>query len=175
MALDAIQQNNFSNNDLRRKSFLKSAAIASVTAYAMKYAIPILPQEKDDVFLKEEDQLIEDAKITNTEVDVLRQSRTKIKGADEFIRLFDEKKIDLTEKPKYELSEDLQKIYSEVTSKIAGTKNLELDKRLAFTKQKRPAVAFLVAGAFVGLFSALIHNVYVENAKSGIDYDTLPL
>lgn len=175
MALDAIQQNSSSNNDLRRTSFLKSGAIGAVTGYALKYSLPIMLQENDDVFISESAQADADAKVVQEEMQLIKKDSAKIKGADEFIRLYQNKKIDFSTSSALGLSEDLQKLYSRVTSKIFDTKNLEIEKRVAWAKKIRPTFTFVAAGTALGLLSALVHNVYVENAKKGLDYDTLPL
>ena len=176
MALNAVQNDsNNSSGDLRRQSFLKSAASGAVIGYALKWATPILPQEKDDIFVSETTQIEEDAKVAKEEVEAIKNSNPKIKGSDEFVRLYETKKINFTDKSKLEstFSDDLMKLYSRVSSKIKEVKEIGYDNRVTLTKGARPTSIFIALGVGVGIFSALVHNIYVENIKNGISNESL--
>lgn len=168
MAVSAVQNQ---TENLRKKSLLLSGATGAVAAYTLKWAIPVLPWEKDDFYKSEQLNVQKKSEMIATqEIEALRTNAKQINGADEFVKMYDEKKIDLKDSSKSlnEMSDDVIKIYSKILSKMQDSKATGIDTLKTMTKRIRPTLAFVLLGLGAGVFSAVYHNVYVTNVKNNV-------
>ena len=166
MAVSAIQKK--TNETRHRQSFLKSAATGAFFGYALKWAIPVMPQEKDDVFFSEIEKVKKQAQqVGLNEFEVIKTANPKADGTDEFVRLFENNKEDLFKKKKFENhpAENVMRLYKRVLNLVQDTKYKGYDDLAHSVKRIRSTSAFIIIGFSIGLASAMVHNIKVSLAK----------
>lgn len=134
MAVSAIQNDN--NNHV---SYTKSAFVGALTGYGAKYLIPILPQEKDDVFNAELKRIKDDAKVQ-----------------------IGKAKLSFSKKAK---SNDLIYLDEFIRSCTANEK-IEINRLKTNIKAIRPTFIFVSAGVILGLAMGFVKNVRAFSAHN---------
>lgn len=159
-------------NDEPHTSYLKSAALGALTGYALKYMLPLTPQEKDDTYVNSLKELRDKAKnIRLAEIEAIRKKESKSEAEKVFLKIYDAKK--LKNIGDQNLSENLLSKVIEIRAKVNkdalraldhGKKTLE-----ALTKSIRPTSVFVPIGAAIGILAAFGNNILYST--SGIEVD----
>lgn len=159
-------------NDESHTSYLKSAALGALTGYALKYMLPLTPQEKDDTYVNSLKELKDKAKnIRLAEIEAIRKKEHKSEAEEVFLKIYDAKK--LKNLGDQNLSEHLLSKVIEIRAKVNndalralnhGKKTLE-----ALTKSIRPTSVFVLIGAAIGILAAFGNNILYST--SGIEVD----
>jgi len=162
MSIDAIKNNNDNNNKM---SYIGATTGGAICGYALKYAFPESAQEKTLMNNDELKQISKTSKIN--EIESIKSERPKAAGADEFIKIIENKKNLLSEikKSPKDLQLHLKTLLSRVNKNALITKAYEKDKIVAYTKHIRSTGIFIAIGAFFGIFTAIIHNINISNKK----------
>lgn len=157
MAVNAVQNNNNST-----MSYKKSIAVGAITGYALKWALPITPQEKDLNYTLELNRAKAEAKLAKTnELSAIINAKPKTKAIDTFSKLHSTHK--LTQEEIAKLPESLR---AQVTAlkarpsfKFKEAFKIGLNKAIVITKGIRSKGIFITTGAVVALAYAFTHNV----------------
>lgn len=154
--------NSIENNNTKRVSYVGSMAVGAMAGYALKWAIPLTSQEKDGSYK----QNMSEARHTywqkrEQEIEALKNIKEKPDGADEFIKLHDEKRLTYTEIKKAEqpLQDKLLGLLNKVNDSARTSKKESREAFVLHTKKMRPASTFIILGIVTGLLYALIYNV----------------
>lgn len=164
MALRAVQ-----NDNNAQMSYIKSSATGALVGYSLKYILPITPQEKDEIynsFLSEREARVKKAK--SAEIEEIRKSVKHSDTADNFISLYDAKKLTFskTQKLKKSLNEGLYELVKRVND-AGRAEKIKLRKDLtAITKSIRPTGTFVILGILAGLIIAFIKNITNNTATN---------
>lgn len=158
MALSSVQTNEYS----RKKSYFKSAAVGAIAGYTLKWAAPVTKAEKDKNFYCELKRIAR--KISSKKNKEIEKIRTKIKtieGADEFLKLYDNKKLNISEidKLKNPLSNKVLELYVKFNQNINNVKRINCKKLITNTKNLRPTSIFVGIGAGIGFLVAALSNI----------------
>ena len=158
MSVNAVRQ-----NENTPASYLKYLALGAVSGYALKYALPLTAQEKDENFNAELNKIKARAEsIKQKEFEEIRRTPNPHSIAvDTFLRMFKEKKLNESELQK--LPEDLfskvMDLKTRVDSKAQEVLYTDLANLKIVTKRLRPTSTFIIAGAAIGGAFALIRNI----------------
>lgn len=158
MTVNAVR----SSEDPHHTSYLKSFTLGALTGYALKYVLPLTPQEKDDAYMRRLDAIKNNARnIRLKKIEILRAKESKDKAEELFLKLNDAGKLkNLGEQ---NLPEHLLSKVIEIRAKINNSALLVLDKGrrslVALTKSIRPTGTFILTGAAVGLLIAFGNNI----------------
>lgn len=134
MAVSAIQ-----NDNKNHVSYTKSAFVGALTGYCAKYLIPVLPQEKDDVFISELKRIKDDAKAQIGKAKLSFSKKAKpddLSYLDEFIR------------------------------SCNANEKLEIIALKTNIKAIRPTYIFVSAGVILGLAMGFVKNVRAFSAHN---------
>lgn len=165
MPVNAIQQ-----RETSPANYLKYMAIGSIGGYALKYAAPITPQEKDDYYKAELKRIGEKRKrIKQDEITELRKANIYPKKAiDTFVKMDDSKKLNKDELKKlpenlYSKVFDIKKHLDYIVRERIYEDMLNLKTS---TKRLRPASVFIFIGAATGAVIALVTNILGESKRA---------
>lgn len=158
MSVRAVQN----DNNQGRMSYLNSGLFGALAAYSLKYIIPIMPQEKDEFFYAELNEIKQKAKALKTsKIDEIRNTKNKTPAMEQFIYLHDKGKLKSSKIRSQ--SESLRKGLSEILFNINNSaRNLiQREKVMLITKTKeiRPASTFIIIGTLAGTAIAGINNI----------------
>lgn len=164
MAISAIQNNN-TNNNPKRASVIDAALIGGISGYALKWALPIMAQEKTQDYNAGLKEISQKAIAVRTQTyNNIRNSKNRTPASDTFIKMYDNKTLNPKEIKK--LKEPLQ---SEIFGLRSGVRHKTKDmirtgKRAleSFTKSIRPTSSFVFLGMGLATAIAFIHNACLE-------------
>ena len=163
MAVSAIQNNNSKNN--HKTSYLKAAGLGALGGYALKYIIPVAPQERDESYSLALDEIkIEKQAAKAKEIASIRNITDNVPAADEFIKICDNKDV----KPsKYRMfrSTKNKNVIDYLTQVNNAGKKVNIIERIALDakiKRFRSTKDFALIGATFALSMAFISNVLVK-------------
>lgn len=165
MAVTVVQNREYTPQP-KQASYLKNVIAGGVIGYALKYALPVIKDERDENFkayLKETKMKAKQAKLD--EFEAIKNAHKKAKGTDEFVNIFSNKRLNITDKIKIfkQLDKDTQKnvkwLIEQVNDKsreinVAGKKAIN-----AAVKDIRPTHTFIAAGVGVAALGTLIYNI----------------
>lgn len=172
MAVRAIQ--NDTNENSGKLSYIGSAIVGAVGGYSLKWGLPVTSQEKDERYHDELSKVrIGVKKARMDEAELIRKEASTIVGADEFLRLYDNKKLIHTEIKKYKgsLAEKLTSLLIRVNNSAIIARDIGIKKIIFYTKSIRPTGSFIAIGTGVALLIALVHNIYKEASKKSTNAD----
>lgn len=149
-----------------------SILIGGLTGYCFKWALPIMPQEKDAKFKSELKQVRVRVKsyIAN-EIEAIRRNSHGDEATDVFLRLYNEKHLNeaqLKTVPEHLLA----KVREFKESIICKTKDAVSKGRadlITLTKKIRPTSIFVLTGMALGLATALTINEINSISSHKID------
>lgn len=158
MAIRAVQTD---ENRTKHASYTKAAVIGGVGGYALKYLLPITPQEKDDRFGLYLDDLkthVKEAKLK--EIEAIRNLPSKTLAEDTFIGLFDKKEVSASRINglKEPLASGVVDIITRINDKGRVAKESSREIFKAVTKHIRPTSTFVSTGASITLAAAFMYN-----------------
>lgn len=156
------------NNEPKRVSALKAAAIGGLTGYALKYALPLSKSERDELYqahLQGIDEKVKVAKLQ--EIEAIRNSQTKTLATDVFVGLVDKKEVNAPKIKSFKqpLATHIMELVTQVNDKGRAVKAYEKASVDAITKKIRPAKAFVALGAGISLVGAFAYNIANKNSK----------
>lgn len=160
MPVDAIDDRNAKL--LSGTSYIGAALTGAVSGYALKWAIPLTRQEKDETYAAGMSQSRRDYWVARkSEIEEIRKSKNKIECADLFIKLNDENKLTLAQiqKAKAPVYDKLMILFNRINevglvAKIEGKRIIKIR-----IKDLRPTFVFILLGTGFGLGIALIKNI----------------
>lgn len=173
MAVNAVQENNTCKSP-HKPSYIGSIAIGALSGYALKWAIPITPWEKKDEYKTLASTPNRDLWVArDKEIETIKNSKEKLDGVDEFIKLNNDNKLDSSEIKKIQqpLQDKLMALYNRVVeagieAKAAGRKKLNI-----YTKSIRPAGIFILLGVLISLGITLTKTIINSPTKDMPDSD----
>lgn len=147
----------------KHTSYVGAAIIGGIVGHYTKFMLPITPQERDDNFKSEMKKVLSDARKARYDgINEVIASNGKTPAKDAFIRLSKQNKS-MSEKEISKLPEnianELLKYKLEINEKVSQVIKTGRKKVAAATRDLRPAYAFIVTGAIVGLFAAFVKNL----------------
>lgn len=174
MAITAIQNN--SNNNSSRMGYMSSAILGALSGYSLKWLLPLTTQEKDQNYRDELVQVSHNAALARVnEIETIRREASKIQGADEFIRMYDNNKLTSFDIKKIDepLSGKLTALLSRINNAAHKIKTEERENLIFRIKKIRPALTFISIGMGIALGIALVHNISKETPQNfeTIDYE----
>ena len=160
MTVNAVQKN---ENKSHSASYIKSATIGGLGGYALKYILPVMPQEKEehfDSFLTDLKKQVRESKLKA--IDDIRNSPDKTLAADSFIRLVDknELKASKIKELKGPLSFDVMDIVTQINDKGREVKACGKETFTALTKHVRSSSTFVTTGIGVAFVAAFVYNAF---------------
>lgn len=167
MAVRAIQ--NDTNENSGKLSYIGSAAVGALGGYSLKWIVPLTANEKDERYRSELSKIrLEAKKARMDEFELIKKEASKIPGADEFLHMYDNKKLLYTEikKRKGSLSENLSSLLARVNNSAINARDIGIEKLTSLTKSIRPTGAFIALGIGLALGIALINNIYKVASKN---------
>lgn len=168
MSVNAVR----SSDEPQHTSYLKSSALGALTGYALKYILPLTPQEKDDTYMRRLDEIKNKARnLRLKKIAILRAKEPKNEAEEVFLKLHDSKKLkNLGEQ---NLPEHLLSKVIELRAKINNSAQRALDHGSrsleAVTKSIRPTGIFVFVGAAVGILMAFGNNAIYSTSVTGDD------
>lgn len=148
MAVEAVQSNQQKSH---QASYIKSAVAGGLGGYALKYVLPLTPQEKDEKFFNDINGVKEILK--TKEINEIRKSPLRTDAQDEFVKLIDNNEIKFS---KFSGKTGLIEFLSHFNMRAR-----EAAKKIVTTYNKdiRPANSFIAIGAGFALATAFVYNV----------------
>ncbi len=168
MAVSAIQKD--TNNNSHKMSYIQSAATGALIGYSLKWAIPVTPQEKDEIFnakLKEISATAQAERLK--EFENIKNIEPKTQAKDTFIKLHDDKKLNEVEIKKLAepLCTQVMDFKNRVNETAKTVRKVGRKTLNAFTKSIRPTSTFVLTGMGIALCIAFLHNIsYRTNNKT---------
>ncbi len=160
MAVRAVQRD--PNERAGSMSYISSAIIGGISGYTLKWVLPITNQEKDKEFYAELKDIAKEAfEKKKIEIEKIRTSKPRETFQDEFIKLYDAKKLNITEIRKLpnSVSDKVMGLFARINEKILGLKTVRKKHLIDSTKGIRPASVFISAGVCAGILIAVISNM----------------
>lgn len=162
MAVSAIQENN--KNNSRKMGIIASTAVGGVAGYCLKYALPLnKPEKTDPSYINDLKEIKTNARIAQFEA--IKKSQAEIEGADIFVKMIDEKRINVSEIKKLDepVAKQVMKLITMVNDEARAALPQGKFKLKAYTKDLRPTGTFIAIGAGASLFIALVNNIFTKN------------
>lgn len=160
MVVSAIQNNNTKKSG--NINYLGAATLGGLTGYALKYILPITPQEKDANFKAELAQIEAEAKQTRiNDIEAIRKIAKKDLAQDTFISLYDKGKLDIENINNLDepLKIKVKSLFFETSENADYLLKRRTKSLQALVKGIRPTVTFAAIGVFSAISVALYHNI----------------
>lgn len=155
MTVNALQKNESS-----KYSYTKTAAVGAVSCYILKWALPVMYQEKDERYyegLKKVYSEVRNAR--KNEIESIRNSNCP--GADEFINMHDKKQLNRRniEKLSKLSATNVMNLFIRVNEYTKNVYSIYKSDLHTSTKSIRPTGTFVLSGILIGLGVAAINNM----------------
>lgn len=171
MPIVAIQE---TQNSHKHTSYIGATVLGAIVGHYTKFMLPITPQEKDDRFNGDIKQIGKDARRARQEgINEIKASTDKTPAVDAFIKLCDNnKELSETEIKKLpeNIADELIKFKAQINEKVMQAIHAGKKRVITSTKDLRPAYAFILAGAAIGAFTALVKNMANDSKNSNTKY-----
>lgn len=160
-------------NENTPASYLKYMAFGAISGYALKYAIPVTAQERDENFKAELKNIRARVKETRKqEIEAIRKDyKNRDKATDMFLKMNDSKKlrsIDLEKVPE-KLLDKIMDLKSGVDYRTKERLYTEIDNLRIITKKIRPTSVFVFGGAAIGAVYALVKNILYRRENPPVE------
>lgn len=163
MSVDAVKENYKSYTP--RTSYLGAIGIGAIGGYALKWILPITPQEKDELYKTGISQARKVYwRTRNDEIEAIKKSKKKPEGADEFIKMYEKHKLTYAEIKKLN-SPKVQDLFNRINDYAMAAKSESRRKLIINIKGIRPAFTFTLIGAAIGFMVAIINNISANSRE----------
>lgn len=161
MVVNAIQTNEYQP---KQASYLGAVGIGALSGYALKNALPITKQEKDDLYWSYiEASRIKAKLFKDQEIEAIKAFAKKNSAEDKFIKFIEEtdaeSKSTIFKSLKGNTKTEFFKLVSHVNEVARDVKYEGKKVAAAVAKDIRPAGTFIASGAVFALAGTLVYNV----------------
>lgn len=161
MVVNAIQTNEYKP---KQASYIGAVGIGALSGYALKNALPITKQEKDELYWSYINVSQAKAKLFKVrEIEAIKASAKKTSAEDNFIKFIEEadaqKRSSVYKSLKGNAKTEFFKVVSRVNEVAREVKAGGKEVATAVVKDIRPTGTFIASGAVFALAGTLVYNV----------------